>query len=53
MILFLVTALVLLGLLVIIPFWAGTGLDGVPVIAVTALAVGVVISAVIGRSPKD
>lgn len=53
MFLFLITALVLLGLLAVIPFWAGTGMHGVPFAMIALLAVGVVLSAILGRTPKD
>jgi hypothetical protein len=53
MVLFLVTALVLLGLLVGIPLWSGQGFDAMPVAMVAVLAVGVLVSLVWGRSPKD
>lgn len=52
MILFLITALTVLALLVVIPFRAGTGLDGVPVVMIGLLAAGVLLSAIFGRSPK-
>jgi hypothetical protein len=53
MFLFLFTALVMLALLVMIPFWAGTGLHGVPVAMIGLLAAGVVLSAIFGRTPGD
>ena len=53
MVLFLITAMVLLGLLAVIPFWAGTGLQGVPFAMIGLLAVGVVLSAIFGRAPKE
>lgn len=53
MVLFLITALALLGLLVAIPFWAGTGLNGVPVVMIGLLAAGVLLSAIFGRAPRD
>ncbi|MBC9177788.1 hypothetical protein [Pseudoroseomonas ludipueritiae] len=53
MILFLATALILLALLAVIPFWAGTGLNGVPFAMIGLLAAGVLFSAIFGRAPKD
>jgi hypothetical protein len=50
---FIVTALVLLGLLAGIPVWTDAGADLTPFVAVALLAVGVVVSAILGRSPKD
>jgi hypothetical protein len=53
MILFLVTSAVLLGLLAGIPLWATGSFDQMPVAAVAILAVGVVLSAMLGRTPRD
>jgi cell division protein FtsW (lipid II flippase) len=53
MLLFLGTALALLALLVVLPFWAGTGWEEVPMILVTVLTAGVVIAALAGRPPRD
>jgi hypothetical protein len=52
-ILFLLTAAALLTLLAVMPFWAGTGFQGVPVLTLAVLAVGVVLSAIFGRTPRD
>lgn len=53
MILFLVTAAVLLGLLVGIPLWSGQGFDGLPLLMVAALGVAVLVSAIWGKTRRD
>jgi hypothetical protein len=53
MILFLVTAAVLLGLLVGIPFWSGRGFDNMPVLMLAGLGVAVLVSAVWGKTRRD
>jgi hypothetical protein len=53
MILFLVTAAVLLGLLVGIPIWSGQGFDNMPVLMIAALGAAVLVSAIWGKTRKD
>jgi hypothetical protein len=50
---FLITTLVLLGLLVGIPLWSGTELEMPTVLAVALLAVAALVSAVLGRTRRD
>ncbi|MBO1074066.1 hypothetical protein [Roseomonas marmotae] len=53
MFLFLITALVLLGLLVAIPVWMGTEFDQMPFATIGVLVIGVLLSAIWGRTPKE